>query len=102
MFADEEVPGGDRAASNSEAPNWITRSPVSRGSRSSATCRSFSGSRSPPSKRPREGGDVVRVDRASQRYYLLSNPDHVRHVLQDNNKNHVKGYGNAHLRVSTA
>ena len=45
---------------------------------------------------------MVRIDLASQRYYLLSNPDHVRHVLQDNNKNYVKGYGNAHLRVSTA
>ena len=53
-------------------------------------------------KAAREGGDVVRIDLASQRYYLLSNPDHVRHVLQDNNKNYVKGYGNAHLRVSTA
>jgi hypothetical protein len=45
---------------------------------------------------------VVRITLGSQRYYLLSNPDHVRHVLQDNKKNHVKGYGNAHLRVSTA
>ncbi|HVF00042.1 MAG TPA: cytochrome P450 [Rubrobacteraceae bacterium] len=53
-------------------------------------------------KAAREGGDVVRITLGSQRYYLLSNPDHVRHVLQDNKKNHVKGYGNAHLRVSTA
>ncbi|CAA9435812.1 MAG: Cytochrome P450 [uncultured Rubrobacteraceae bacterium] len=44
-------------------------------------------------KAAREGGDVVSIDLASQRYYLLSNPDHVRHVLQDNNKNYVKGYG---------
>jgi hypothetical protein len=49
----------------------------------------------------REGSDVVRISLGSQRYYLLSNSDHVRHVLQDNNKNYVKGYGNAHLRVST-
>ncbi len=44
-------------------------------------------------KAAREGGDVVRITLGSQRYYLLSNPDHVRHVLQDNNKNYVKGYG---------
>lgn len=45
---------------------------------------------------------MVRIDLGSQWYYLLSTPDHVRHVLQDNNKNYVKRYGNAHLRVSTA
>lgn len=44
-------------------------------------------------KAARECGDVARIDLASQRYYLLSNPEHVRHVLQDNNKNYVKGYG---------
>ncbi len=44
-------------------------------------------------KAAREGGDVVRITLGSQRYYLLSNPDHVEHVLQDNNKNYVKGYG---------
>jgi hypothetical protein len=44
---------------------------------------------------------VVRINLGSQRYYLLSNPEDVRHVLQDN-KNYVKGYGNAHLRVSRA
>jgi cytochrome P450 len=44
-------------------------------------------------KAAREGGDVVRINLASQRYYLLSHPDHVKHVLQDNNKNYVKGYG---------
>ncbi len=53
-------------------------------------------------KAAREGGVAVRIDLGSQRYYLLSNPDHVRHMLQDNNKNYVKGYGNAHLRMSTA
>ena len=41
----------------------------------------------------REGGDVVRLALGSERFYLLSHPDHVRHVLQDNNKNYVKGYG---------
>ena len=44
-------------------------------------------------KAAREGGDVVRITLGSQRYYLLSNPDYVKHVLQDNNKNYVKGYG---------
>ena len=46
-----------------------------------------------PIKAARECGDVARIDLASQRYYLLSNPEHVRHVLQDNNKNYIKGYG---------
>lgn len=50
----------------------------------------------------REGGDVVRITLGSQRYYLLSNPNHVRYMIQGNNKNHVKGYGNVYLRVSTA
>jgi hypothetical protein len=45
---------------------------------------------------------VVRITLGSQRYYLLSNPDRIGHLPQDNNKNYVKGYGNAHLRVSTA
>ena len=53
-------------------------------------------------KAARECGDVARIDLGSQRYYLLSHPDHVRHVLQDNNKDYVKGYSNAHMRVSTA
>lgn len=44
-------------------------------------------------KAAREVDDVARLDLGSQRYYLLSHPDHVRHVLQDNNKNYVKGYG---------
>ncbi len=48
-------------------------------------------------KASREGGDVTRIDFASQRYYLLSHPDHVRHVLQENNKNYVKGYGKARV-----
>ncbi|WP_207955942.1 cytochrome P450 [Rubrobacter marinus] len=38
------------------------------------------------------GGDVARIDLASQRCYLLSRPEHVRHVLQENPKNYVKGY----------
>ncbi len=40
----------------------------------------------------REGGDVARIDLASERFYLLSHPEHVRHVLQENPRNHVKGY----------
>ena len=41
----------------------------------------------------REGGDVTRIDLGRERCYLLSHPDHVRHVLQENYKNYVKGYG---------
>ncbi len=40
----------------------------------------------------REGGDVARIELASERFYLLSNPEHVRHVLQENPRNYVKGY----------
>ena len=40
----------------------------------------------------REGGDVVRMDLGTRRFYLLSHPDHVRRVLQENAKNYVKGY----------
>ena len=43
----------------------------------------------------REGGDVARLDLASERFYLLSHPEHVRHVLQENPRNYVKGYGKA-------
>ena len=32
-------------------------------------------------KAAREGGDVVRINLGSQRYYLLSHPEHVKHVL---------------------
>lgn len=44
-------------------------------------------------KAAREGGDVTRIDLGRERYYLLSHPEHVRHVLQENYKNYVKGYG---------
>lgn len=40
----------------------------------------------------REGGGVARIDLASERCYLLSDPEHVRHVLQENPRNYVKGY----------
>ena len=40
----------------------------------------------------REHGDAVRIDLGPQRITLLSNPDHVRHVLQQNPGNYVKGY----------
>ena len=43
-------------------------------------------------KAAREGGDVARIDLASERFYLLSDPEHVRHVLQENPKNYAKGY----------
>lgn len=40
----------------------------------------------------REEGDVVRMDLGTKRFYLLSHPDHVKQVLQENAKNYSKGY----------
>lgn len=40
----------------------------------------------------REQGDVARL-RLVQDIYLLSHPDHVKHVLQDNHLNYQKGFG---------
>jgi len=40
----------------------------------------------------REDGDVVRLDLGTLRFYLLSHPDHVKWVLQENAKNYSKGY----------
>lgn len=40
----------------------------------------------------REWGDVVRMDLGLERFYLLSHPEHVEHVLQGNAKGYVKGY----------
>jgi cytochrome P450 len=37
-------------------------------------------------------GDVVRLDLGTLRFYLLSHPDHVKWVLQENAKNYSKGY----------
>jgi cytochrome P450 len=37
-------------------------------------------------------GDVVRIDMGPRRMFLVSHPDQVKYVLQDNNKNYVKGY----------
>lgn len=42
--------------------------------------------------RAARGGNVARIDLASERFYLLSHPEHVRHVLQENPRNYVKGY----------
>jgi cytochrome P450 len=39
----------------------------------------------------REYGDVVCITMGPFRAYLLHHPDHVKHVLQDNNQNYVKG-----------
>jgi len=44
-----------------------------------------------------DGGDVVRINLGSRRLCLLSHPDHVKHVLQANNRNYVKGYDKAKL-----
>ena len=40
----------------------------------------------------RQDGDVVRLDLGTLRFYLLSHPDHVKWVLQENAKNYSKGY----------
>ena len=45
----------------------------------------------------RNGGDIVRMDLGSRRFYLLSHPDHVKLVLQDNAKNYLKGYDEVKL-----
>lgn len=37
-------------------------------------------------------GDVARIDMGPRRMFLVSHPDHVKYILQDNNKNYVKGY----------
>jgi cytochrome P450 len=36
---------------------------------------------------------VVRLDMGNRRLILISEPDHVKYVLQDNNRNYHKGYG---------
>ncbi len=40
-------------------------------------------------------GPVVRLDLASRQTYLVSQPDGVKYVLQDNNRNYNKGYHQA-------
>lgn len=40
-------------------------------------------------------GPVVRLDLASRHTYLVSHPDAVKYVLQDNNRNYSKGYDQA-------
>lgn len=40
----------------------------------------------------REYGDVVRMGAGPWRVYFVSHPDHVKHVLQDNNHNYGKQY----------
>jgi cytochrome P450 len=39
----------------------------------------------------RDFGDVVRMRIGPIAYYMLFHPDHVKHILQDNNHNYVKG-----------
>ena len=43
-------------------------------------------------KAARGQGAVLRLDLRSQRFYLLNHLDYVKHVLQKNSKNYVKGY----------
>ena len=38
-------------------------------------------------------GDVVRIPSAVRTLYLVSDPELVKHILQDNNRNYVKGRG---------
>jgi cytochrome P450 len=39
-----------------------------------------------------EYGDVVRLDLGARTLYLVTHPDDVKYVLQDNNRNYAKGY----------
>ncbi len=41
----------------------------------------------------REYGDVVRFRLGTRFLYLASHPNHIKHVLQDNNKNYRKSFG---------
>ncbi|KAF3884929.1 MULTISPECIES: cytochrome P450 [Nostocales] len=41
----------------------------------------------------REYGDVVRFRLGTRVLYLASHPNHIKHVLQDNNKNYRKSFG---------
>jgi cytochrome P450 len=45
----------------------------------------------------RGGGEIVRIDFGSRRFYLLSHPDHVQQVLQENAKNYLKAYDEVKL-----
>jgi len=47
----------------------------------------------------REYGDVVRVSAWPLVFHLLAHPDHVKHVLQENNRNYWKGEIVAKMRV---
>ncbi|MEW6649441.1 MAG: cytochrome P450 [Chloroflexota bacterium] len=40
-------------------------------------------------------GPVVRLDLASRQTYLVSHPEGIKHILQDNNRNYNKGYHQA-------
>ena len=40
-----------------------------------------------------EYGEVVRYKMGPMRVHLVTNPDHVKHVLLDNQKNYFKGWG---------
>lgn len=40
----------------------------------------------------REYGDILRMDTGPFTLHVISDPDMVQHVLQDNNRNYVKGY----------
>ena len=50
----------------------------------------------------REGGGTVRLDLGPMKMVLLTDPDHIEHVLRDNAKNYVKGYGKFRLMFGDA
>lgn len=38
-------------------------------------------------------GGVARLEMGSRNFYLISHPDYIKYILQDNYKNYTKGYG---------
>ena len=50
----------------------------------------------------REGGGTVRLDLGPMKMTLLTDPDHIQHVLRNNAKNYVKGYGKFRLMFGDA
>lgn len=41
----------------------------------------------------RQYGDIIRLKIVSRWLYLVSDPDAIKHILQDNNRNYIKGRG---------
>ncbi len=49
-----------------------------------------------------EGSGTVRLDLGPMKMTLLTDPDHIQHVLRNNAKNYVKGYGKFRLMFGDA